>query len=263
MPTFVPSQIREFLDARLPAALNQLRTGQPFDIVGLEYAGALVHLVFMLDGVPEHLLTLRGADAADFGEALQAIRVATDAWRAGNVSFPLRALTGRNGWHPISIVRKHLDFLPDEGPGRSQDALIFLGDDALRAVLEADLGALEDDMDRGAWKSATILGGAVVEALLLSSLLPRESEAKTAAASVKPKPPPDLNEWHLHHLTEVAAAMQVISTTTAAQCRIAKDFRNLIHPGRMVRLSQVCDRGTAHAVAAAVEFVIRDLRKAR
>ncbi|MCI1909012.1 MAG: hypothetical protein LKI99_04780 [Acetobacter fabarum] len=42
---------------------------------------------------------------------------------------------------------------------------------------------------------------------------------------------------------------------------IAKDFRNLIHPGRAQRLGQVCDRATALTALAAVESIARDLSK--
>jgi hypothetical protein len=51
----------------------------------------------------------------------------------------------------------------------------------------------------------------------------------------------------------------VIKDETATEATLAKDFRNLIHPGRSVRLQQVCDRATALTALASVEHVIRDL----
>jgi hypothetical protein len=51
----------------------------------------------------------------------------------------------------------------------------------------------------------------------------------------------------------------VIKADTRTQARLAKDYRNLIHPGRAARLTQKCDRGTALVTVAAVELVIRDL----
>jgi hypothetical protein len=41
--------------------------------------------------------------------------------------------------------------------------------------------------------------------------------------------------------------------------RLAKDFRNLIHPGRSVRLARVCDQPTALAPVAGLGFLVRDL----
>jgi hypothetical protein len=58
---------------------------------------------------------------------------------------------------------------------------------------------------------------------------------------------------------EVAGELRIIKTDTVQQARLAKNFRNLIHPGRVIRLGQKCDRGTALSALAAVELVRRDL----
>jgi hypothetical protein len=50
-----------------------------------------------------------------------------------------------------------------------------------------------------------------------------------------------------------------ISPSTAQQARLAHHFRNLIHPGRQIRLQQKCDRGTPRSAPAAVDLAIRDL----
>ena len=65
--------------------------------------------------------------------------------------------------------------------------------------------------------------------------------------------------WHLHEYVEVAAHLGIIKPDTATLVRLAKDFRNLIHPGRAARLGQKCDRATALGALAAVEAVVRDL----
>jgi len=53
--------------------------------------------------------------------------------------------------------------------------------------------------------------------------------------------------------------LKLISDDTAKLVRLAKDFRNLIHPGRAARLGQKCDRATALGALAAMEAVARDL----
>ena len=67
-------------------------------------------------------------------------------------------------------------------------------------------------------------------------------------------------EWGLHQFVEVAGKLALIDPDTAKQTRLAKDFRNLIHPGRSIRKQRACDRGTALATTAAVELVSRDLQ---
>lgn len=59
--------------------------------------------------------------------------------------------------------------------------------------------------------------------------------------------------------TRRSQRLGVIQPDTAALIRLAKDYRNPIHPGRAQRLGQMCDRGTARAALAAVDAVVRDL----
>jgi hypothetical protein len=40
---------------------------------------------------------------------------------------------------------------------------------------------------------------------------------------------------------------------------LARDFMNLIRPGREVRKSMKCDRGTARSALASIDHVIRDI----
>jgi hypothetical protein len=60
-------------------------------------------------------------------------------------------------------------------------------------------------------------------------------------------------------LIEVALGLGLINTAAAQQARLGKNFRNLIHPGRAIRLGEACDRGTALSALAVVELVVRDL----
>jgi hypothetical protein len=111
-----------------------------------------------------------------------------------------------------------------------------------------------------------VLAGALVEALLLWAIQQKSPadvqkawSAALAAGRLQKSPPSDLLNWGLHEFVEVAEQLTVIETDTAKEARLAKDFRNLIHPGRSIRLEQICDRGTALMTNAAVEHVARDL----
>jgi hypothetical protein len=65
--------------------------------------------------------------------------------------------------------------------------------------------------------------------------------------------------WHLHEYVEVVSHLGIIKPDTSTQVRLAKEFRNFIHPGRAARLRQKCDQGTALSALAAVHLVVRDL----
>jgi hypothetical protein len=260
MQQFVPSQIREFMDTRFPFAKGQCEGGPASD-VSPDYGGALSRLLFMLDRVPDHLMSLRGEADAEFGESIETVRMVVDSWRTRNRTQAVKPLVGRNGWSPLAFIRKHLESLRDEGPRPGTASLDFVQDPLLRDTLLTDLGSAKDEFDRGAWKAATVLAGSVAEALLLNALSAQPEEAHRAARETQLSVNSDLLRWDLHQLTVAAERLNVIDETTAQQCKIAKNFRNLIHPGRALRLSLKCDRGTAHAAAAAVEFVIRNLQE--
>ena len=71
----------------------------------------------------------------------------------------------------------------------------------------------------------------------------------------------DPEHWYLSDYIVVAKELTLIQEKTATQARLVAGFRNLIHPGRAARTGQSCDRGTAYAALAAIEFVIEDVKK--
>ena len=113
------------------------------------------------------------------------------------------------------------------------------------------------------WKAATVLAGSIVEALLLWALQNKKTEAEliTIAAQVgrkidlKSKP---LERWDLHDLIGFAHESRLISDSTKMAADQGKNFRNLIHPGRAMRLAMKCNRATALLGIGAAEAVIAD-----
>lgn len=56
----------------------------------------------------------------------------------------------------------------------------------------------------------------------------------------------EFNFWGLNLLVNVAKVrVPELASTTLTEIGLAKDFWNLIHPGRAARLGIKCDRGTA------------------
>jgi hypothetical protein len=83
--------------------------------------------------------------------------------------------------------------------------------------------------------------------------------AARASGDLTTKPDSDLDRWNLHEYIQVAAELKIIKAKTAIQARLAKDFRNFIHPGVARRLGEKCDRATALSSVAGMEHVVRDL----
>jgi hypothetical protein len=138
----------------------------------------------------------------------------------------------------------------------------FVTDPELRADLHRDLGEANRALQNGEWKATTVLAGSIVEALLLWALqtrkTPTDIQNATAALgkAVNARP---LDRWDLFELIESAHDTDLIGASTKAAADQAKDFRNLIHPGRAMRLAKKCNRATALLGMGAVEAVIVDL----
>jgi hypothetical protein len=260
----VPSEVVEYLDASYP----QAKDDKPF-YLGIDDAPAAAYILRLLDAMPPGIVTLKGQALAEYGEAVESLRMAVDAWRAGNRNSILDWLRRRGMANPLAFLRKHLASLPDSVVSPTTTDLAFITDPQLRDALRLDIAAANRSFGVSDWKGCTVISGSVVEALLLWAVNEHEGRGPgrvAAAASAlittgrfNKLPPKDWNFWDLFHLIEVALEMGIIKENTASQCRIAKNFRNLIHPGRAVRLAQTCNRGTALSALASIEHVDYDL----
>jgi hypothetical protein len=174
--------------------------------------------------------------------------------------------SGGEGHLPFSYMGELyalLKLCPDEVVPKAARQLPFIGDDKLRESIARDIDSLEALVRDEEWKAATIIGGSVVEALLLDRLLDAGNAASAKAAEAahvvaKDKGWPrveDAEDWKLWKLIVVAKELKLISETVANVCDAARDFRNLIHPSKE-RAEAPCDRGTALAAVAAVENLV-------
>lgn len=263
MPRVVPSDVVRFIDQVFP----WLRAPSPGAALAKEHSGEAAGLLALVDKIPEELLTLTGSEYGEFVCSVSAIRDKIALWQ--NQQNPnLQTYLGQSfrGLNPVTLIRQALARCPDEGPALSAPGLEFITDPDLRTNLRNDLGAVDRALANSEWKAATILAGSTIEALLLWDILARRGTLYTAAVSALianktfDKPPSsDPEDWSLHHYVEVEAQLGVLKADAAAEVRLARRFRNLIHPGRAQRLGQKYDRGTAFSSVAALVHVVRDL----
>lgn len=262
MPRVVPSQVRAYIGT-LPdhtiypeaASLNHLGSA------------ALSSILDLLGQIPDELLTMDATAYSSFIGAKGEIRDTLEVWTAQrNAGHTPVARTYHISRDPVGIIRDALAKCPDESPAPATSELNFINDPALRTNLRNDIGAINRTLSNGEWKAATVLAGSAIEALLLWKLqqIPKANidaaiKALTGSGELKTKPKPNLEDWVLHDYAEVAAHLKTIKQDTATETRLAREFRNLIHPGRAQRLAQNCDRGTALSCVAALEHVVRDL----
>lgn len=233
------------------------------DMMSFVQAPAVSGIVHLLDQIPDELLSIEPSVYANFLLAREALRHESAAFTSGTKEVrPWPRPGDRNA---LCFVRHVMNTCPDEAPRAETNELAFIEDQELKRALRLDLGAIESSLHNSEWKSATILAGSLVEAFLLWAIGQHDRSQITAALKSIPGPfnnqldPTELENWDLIHYIEVAQKLNRITEETAAQARIAKDFRNLIHPGRERRKKMRCDRGRARSAAAAVDLVLRDL----
>jgi hypothetical protein len=259
MPKVLPSDVVAAIEMDFPWA----RTLHPPPVALLTHGPVVAGLVASIDRLPEATLQLSANEYRRFISAVAGLQHLAKR-------FELATTSAAGGWPWPSVGEQNaitelwllLQKCPDEGIEASIAGLEFL-EDQLRASVRSDISSSEAALNNGQWKAATVLAGAALEALLLWAVARHsESDRKSALQARNRKADPVRPEgWYLLDYIEVANALGDIDDDTAKQANLAKNFRNLIHPGREVRTGTRCDRGTAHSTYGALHLVISDLAR--
>jgi hypothetical protein len=260
MPRIVPSRVVNLIEKLFPQSQAQYTLGRG-------NAGQLAAIVNLVDSIPDELLTMDSDSYAGLVCSTAHIRQTLESWVSDrSARSNLDPIPGFPNESPVTLIRKALLKCPDESPAPSTAELSFIPDADLRANLRDDIGAINRALSNGEWKAATVLAGSAIEALLLWDLKTRHTAAVptsvatlVANQTLQRQPAAALELWNLHEYIAVSENIGTITARTVIQVKLAKDFRNLIHPGRAERLGQKCDRATALSAVAGVEHVVRDL----
>jgi hypothetical protein len=263
VPRVVPSDVVKLADQMFPEMATNPATFQNISPVELPSLAALARLA---ESVPSDLVVLELGKYAGLLASIAYLRATPDVFSSGKIA-PATALRIRGfDANPIALIRAAMAACPDEAPSANTTGLAYVTDPGLRESIRRDISAAHRDLAQGEWKGATVLAGSAIEAVLLWKLQEFERQVPgslVAAATnllgnkLTRKPDANPEAWDLHTYTEVAAHLGVLNQDEATLVRLAKNFRNLIHPGRAVRLGENCDRATALGALAAVEAVAR------
>jgi hypothetical protein len=260
MPRLVPSQV--------VAAISEMFPRTQAKHQGERYTSREMHklqgVLDLVQQIPNELLRMTPEEYSAFILSLATIQTQIRHWHARGEVGLVETVAGTD---TVAQIQLGLVQCPDEMPSPQTADLAFIPDLDLRDSIRRDISATNQALHGGEWKAATVLAGSAIEALLLWGVQQpaHAAELPTAIASaVRPgrlsgRPPGDPERWDLNQFIEVAAELALITDDTRTAALLAKDFRNLIHPGRAARLGQVCDRATALSAVAALEHVVRDL----
>jgi hypothetical protein len=267
MSRVVPSQVVDIIDQLFPDAKDQKDTRQNQFSIDRGHQNEMAAIIELVKQIPSELITLNPKDYTGLQLAITAIRTTIQVWKSREWGLDL--IRGYGNLNPVTIIRNALSKCPDEGISKSTSDLTFILDHDFRKNLRLDISSANQAFQNGEWKAATVLAGASIEALLLYMLnrikntdpskITTSTEKLVSNKTFNKIPESNIDKWNLNQLIEVARDIDLIREKTTMQARLAKDFRNLIHPGVSARKKQLCNRGTALSALAALEHVINDL----
>ena len=215
-------------------------------------------IVGLLRRVPAQLFTVEIEEYVQLEMAIEVIEQTLKRSEHQQYGFPLPFTNNRS---PIQIMYSVLTACPDDFPASSAINLGFIADSKTRDSISSEIGSVESALRNGEWKAATVLAGAAIEALLLYRLCQFTQEERNEAVNcclhtkaLGHRPKPDPLEWTLPEMIETAAQLSLLRSNTLTEARQCKNFRNLIHPGRVLASEAKCNRGTAFSAVAALDF---------
>src|SRR5437899_1164203 len=98
----------------------------------------------------------------------------------------------------------------------------FITGEDFRKSLESDYGELQACKTGRAWKSVHVLAGSIIEAVLVDSLVSSGHSGK------------DPHRMTLDEAVDACKQAGFLSDTSVKLSTVVREYRNLIHPGRMV-----------------------------
>lgn len=131
-------------------------------------------------------------------------------------------------------------------------SLDFVAHDDLRSSLENDLLEMDSALSGNSYKAAVVLSGSVVEALVIDTLI--ASGILLEAEALKLELAPAL---------QAALQAKLITQRCFDLSTVVRNYRNLIHPGRVVRLSERVTEETASVATSLTKIIIDELRLSR
>lgn len=265
MARVVPSLAVRTIEAAFPS----LADGTSSDTyLEQSHAPSVALILDVVDQIPTDLRPTNATDLTTFVAACGAMRGALLSWSGGG--HPAHAATLRSspvfgGKHPIAALVLVLRDCPDEAANSEITALAAINDLAAREDIRIDMANAHRALGNGEFKAATVLAGSVIEALLLWRIQQKsdaEIDAALAVVSVTlkaaGKKTPDkrgIEYWHLSDFIGVARQLGILDDLESKGAELAGEFRNLIHPGRVLRTGSRCDQATALTALGAMERI--------
>lgn len=126
----------------------------------------------------------------------------------------------------------------------------FITDEELRTSLNSDYQELLTCFEGKAWKGVHVFAGSIVEAVLIELIISEHLTTREQALRMD-----------LGGAVSLCLEKKIISSRTSDLSTVVRGYRNLIHPGRQVRLKDETDESSAQVAKALVNIVVGEVEK--
>lgn len=130
--------------------------------------------------------------------------------------------------------------------------LNYITGDKFRQLLEDDYREMTRALESGCWKSAQVVAGSMIEAILIDYLRSKNTD---------PTKDNQILKLDLSQAIDECKTAGILSEKTASLCAVIRQYRNLIHPGRIVRLDQSVIESDARVAGLLIQMVADDIAK--
>lgn len=166
-------------------------------------------------------------------------------------------------------VQALLKFYGTFGSQQMSREFSFILDADLQSIIQRDYLEFNNILiPDNAWKSAVVLSGSILEAVLYDVLENPKYYTQALAAKKAPKDKSrnviDLKtkEWKLINLINVAEEIGVLPSAKAnAIDQILRDYRNFVHPKKEIRSQFPCTEAEAFLAKGALDSVLNHFEK--
>jgi hypothetical protein len=172
----------------------------------------------------------------------------------------------------IKSAFKNISAVLDKYAGMGSNAVVrsfaFVSNADLRGIIERDYKELSQILLPGlAWKSAVVIAGSILEAILFDRLADAKWNAAAVASSAahtkgKPPKPIPMNDWTLQTLIDIAVEIKLLPKDPADTIhQVLRDYRNFVHPKKEIRAAHPCTEAEAMLATGALDSVCNYVEK--
>lgn len=136
-------------------------------VVGSDERNRLAGLLDLVGAVPDELRRFPPTGQAHFIIAVATIRGTIQEWDRPKLDARLGPISLDGQENPVHALYRLFKSCADEAPDTDTPGLTFIADAPLRESFRLDISSAHKSLSHGEWKSATVLAGSVIEALLL------------------------------------------------------------------------------------------------